>query len=454
MSDTVIVVGHKNPDNDSISSAVAYAYLKNQLAERLATSERYEPVRLGPLPPESAWLLSEYNIAEPKLISHVHTRVGDVMSTPPCSININESMLEAGRLLRKHNIRSLVVLDDEDNFKGVISTRAIAERYIAATDAITEDNDNAAEQVASSLISSLSQTVGELMYTNVMKLEAEDVLHTVVDDMIASELREAVVVNDEGKAVGIVTRSDVATPPKRKVILVDHNEIRQAVAGIQEAEVVEVVDHHRIADVTTAHPILFINKPIGSTATIVTMEYRLHDVGIPKGIAALLLSAILTDTVILKSPTATQTDRDQVSYLSEILEVDPTEFGLSVFRARGGDAEMPIKELVENDSKEFPVDDKIVLIAQHETVDLDAVMQREDEIRNHMRNLLENHGYETVVLMVTDILAEGTQLLAEGNRKLVNKAFGIECTGKGGTWMPGVLSRKKQVAAKILSLSS
>lgn len=450
MSKTVIVVGHKNPDNDSISAAVGYAHLKNELAKRAGAEVSYIPACLGPLPPESAWVLAENGIEPPRRISHVHTRVGDVMTSSPISISLDATMLEAGRALRKHNIRSLVVTDDNGQFRGLISTRAIAERYITATDELEDGNPQSTMAVATSLIDSLSQKVSELMFENVMQLDEADVLHDVVDDMIASELREAVVVDDEGRAVGIVTRSDVATPPKRSVILVDHNEVRQAATGIEEADVLEIIDHHRIADVSTSHPIKFINRPIGSTATLVTMEYREHGMDIPKGIAAVLLSAIMTDTVILKSPTATDIDREQVSYLADIIGVDPTEFGLQVFRARGGDADMPIEKLVEADSKEFSLDDSTILIAQHETVDLPVVMEREQEIRKHMRKLLKNKGYETVVLMVTDILAEGTQLLAEGNRKIVNRAFGIECTGEGGTWLAGVLSRKKQVAAKIL----
>lgn len=450
MPKSVIVVGHKNPDNDSICAAVGYAHLKNELAKRSGEDARYIPACLGPLPPESQWILAQNSMEPPVRISHVHTRVSDVMTSDPISIRLDASMLEAGHALRKHNIRSLVVEDADGRFQGLISTRAIAERYIAATDELDDGSPESSMAVASSLLESLSQKVCELMFENVMRLEAEDVLHDVVDDMIASELREAVVLDGSGRAIGIVTRSDVATPPRRDVILVDHNEVRQAATGIEEANVLEIIDHHRIADVTTANPIKFLNRPIGSTATLVTMEFREHGVDIPPALASVLLSAIMTDTVILKSPTATDIDRDQVSFLAGIIGVDPTEFGLSVFRARGGDADMAIEELVEADSKEFQLDDDTILIAQHETVDLSVVMDREEEIREHMRTLIKNKGYETVILMVTDILAEGTQLMAEGNRKIVNRAFDIECTGEGGTWMPGVLSRKKQVAARIL----
>ena len=238
--------------------------------------------------------------------------------------------------------------------------------------------------------------------------------------------------------------------PHRKVILVDHNEISQAAAGIEDAEVVEIIDHHRIADVSTIYPIKFINMPVGSSATIVTLECQRHGIEPPAHIAAVLLSAVMTDTVVLKSPTATDTDREVVEYLAGLIGVDPIEFGIEVFSMRGGDDGMPIDKFVSADSKEFDLGEGTVLIAQHETTNLDLAMKREGEMREYMRSLIESHGYACVLLMITDIIAEGSQFICEGNRRIVNRAFDIECTGEGGTWMPGVLSRKKQVAARIL----
>ena len=238
--------------------------------------------------------------------------------------------------------------------------------------------------------------------------------------------------------------------PHRKVILVDHNEISQAAAGIEDAEVVEIIDHHRIADVSTIYPIKFINMPVGSSATIVTLECQRHGIEPPAHIAAVLLSAVMTDTVVLKSPTATDTDREVVEYLAGLIGVDPIEFGIEVFSMRGGDDDMPIDKFVSADSKEFDLGEGTVLIAQHETTNLDLAMKREGEMREYMRSLIESHGYACVLLMITDIIAEGSQFICEGNRRIVNRAFDIECTGEGGTWMPGVLSRKKQVAARIL----
>ncbi|MDU6384247.1 MAG: CBS domain-containing protein, partial [Eggerthella sp.] len=146
MSAPIIVVGHKNPDNDSISSAVGYAYLKNELARRAAGEgepfQTYVPARLGPLPPESAWVLEESGIPAPEIVGHVHARVGDVMTPNPISIGHNATLLEAGRLLRQHNVRALVVTNDDGTYRRLITTRMIAERYIAATDALEDGGAN------------------------------------------------------------------------------------------------------------------------------------------------------------------------------------------------------------------------------------------------------------------------------------------------------------------------
>lgn len=452
MTAPIIVVGHRNPDNDSICSAVAYAHLKNELVKRDASGDEavsYVPARLGPLPPESAWILEKYGLAAPSVLGHVYARVADVMTSTVISVSHSATIMEAGRLLRKHNVRALVVTNDDGTYRGLVTTRMIAERYIAATDVLQKDASSTMA-VAADLIASLEQKVSDITETDVLVLDKEGLLREAIEDLMASELREAVVLDDDGFAIGIVTRSDVAVRPRRKVVLVDHNEMSQAAHGLEEAEVVEIIDHHRIADVTTANPIQFLNLPVGSTATIIATEYRRCGVEIPESIAAVLLSAIMTDTVILKSPTTTAVDHEQVAYLSDILGVDATEFGLSVFKCRGGEADVSVDRLVGADAKEFQLGDSPVLIAQHETVDLAAVLEREDEIRAYMRQQLEAKGYEFVLLMVTDIVAEGSQFLCEGNRRVVNRVFGIDCKGSGGTWMPGVLSRKKQVAARIL----
>lgn len=455
MATPVLIVGHKNPDNDSIAGAVGFAYYKNEMMKRTlaqnpdAEEFEYIPCRLGPLPEESEAILSEYGIEAPQLISHVYARVCDVMTSPVISLPGSATLLQASQLLAVHDIRSIVVTDENGKYAGVVSSRTIAERYISTVCKGAKDaTEESASMIAADLQASLTQDIMSLVDNRPMIVAPNDLYNDVFEDLMANELREAVVLDEEGVAVGIVTRSDVAVKPRRKVALVDHNEFSQAADGLHEAEIVEIVDHHRIGDVCTNQPIRFTNMPVGSSATIITCKLRNAGIDIPEGIAATLLSAILTDTVILKSPTATEVDREQVEYLAGIIGQDPTEFGLHVFNARGGDAEMDVKTLVTADSKEFKIPEGTILIAQHETVTLDTVMQREEEIREFLRDLKEKNSYEFVLLLVTDIIAEGSNFLVEGDHKKVDKVFGIDSSV--ATWMPGVLSRKKQVAAPLL----
>ena len=457
MTPPIYVMGHRNPDNDAISSAIGYAWLKNQIAARDGIDAEYVPVRLGPLPPETAFVLEEYGVDVPQVISNMYGRVSDVMTRNPISIEMGATIIQAGRLLRQHNIRSLVVNNDDGTYAGLITTRMVAERYISATDAIPEEESSATGEayaaVASDLIRSIYEKVDHVMEREVLELREDDLLNKAVEDLLDSALREAVVLDEERHCLGIVTRSDVANPPTRQVILVDHNETSQAAPGIEEVQVVEVVDHHRIGDVSTSLPIRFTNMPVGSTAGIVTHLARTEGIDIPKPIAAVLLSACLTDTVILKSPTATPFDRDQIDFLANIVGVDFTEFGIEIFKCRGGEASMPIDKLVAADAKEFQMGDARCLIAQRETVDLQAVLDREDEIRAYLRQLVEEKDYEFALLLATDIIAEGSQFISEGNKRIVERAFDISCKN-GSTWMPGILSRKKQVAPVILSSAS
>ena len=309
---SIIVVGHKNPDNDAISAAVGYTYLKNELARRAGEEAAYEPVRLGPLPPETEWIMGERSIEQPRLI-------------------------------------------------------------------------------------------------------------------------ESVVEGD-------------------KVILVDHNEALQSVDGLDVAELVEIVDHHRLGGLTTAQPIRVNVKPVGSTAAIVAREFEIEGVELPESIAALLLGAMLTDTVIMKSPTTTDFDREIIARTAKLLGVDPVEYGLEIFKCRSNPAELPVDDIIGADAKEFELKSgNKVFIAQFETVDLKAVLGREAEIREAMRALVADKGYQFMLFLATDILAEGSQFIAEGDTQFVSDVFGVNLNDGESAWMPGVLSRKKQVAAPILA---
>ena len=373
------------------------------------------------------------------------------MTTDPIGLSLDSTLLDAGRLLRRHNKRAVIVTDEEGKYKGLVSLRMVANRYVSAMDHC--DGDDCAkdlENAANDLAASLSQPVSELIEEDVVFLNKDDLLKDSAPSILMSELREGIVLDDEGHCIGIVTRTDVAKRPKRKIILVDHNERSQAANGIDEAEVIEIIDHHRIGDVSTANPIRFMNMPVGSSATIVALQFMENAVEIPRSIAAVLLSAIMTDTVILKSPTATRDRRrGRRKSLAAIVGSPVKDFGMKVLSYRGGDADLPIEKLVTADSKEFVVGDDTILIAQHETVTLDVVMQREDEIRKFLSDLREKNDYAYVLLLVTDIFEEGSMFIVEGLHGHVDRVFGIDSSKS--VWVPGILSRKKQVAARCSS---
>ena len=234
-----------------------------------------------------------------------------------------------------------------------------------------------------------------------------------------------------------------------KVFLVDHNERGQAVDGLENAEIVGVLDHHRIADVQTAAPIEFLNLPWGSTTSILTMLYSVFNVELEEKIAAFLLSAILTDTVILKSPTATEKDRSHVEKLSKILAVDAVEFGMKIFKSRGGDEDVSVEDICNRDSKEFNFGGRKCWIAQYETVDLEGLRPRTEEIAAQVKKIQEEGGYDAALMLLTDIIVEGSDFIPAGDTNFIADAFGISFDD-GPVWMPGVLSRKKQVAARLI----
>ncbi len=235
----------------------------------------------------------------------------------------------------------------------------------------------------------------------------------------------------------------------QQVVLTDHNEAGQSVAGLEGAQIVGVVDHHRFGGFTTAAPLHIVALPWGSSCCIVA---KLFDVlgQQPTDIQAkLLLSAMMTDTLMLKSPTTTTVDRVVAAKLGEQLGVDPVKFGMEVFMTRPSGSFTPA-QMVGNDIKQFEVGDKKLLIGQYETVDKTRALGMIPEIREAMRAYQAEKGADGIVLCLTDIMEEGSQVLFEGETAVAQKGLGVADVAEG-VWMPGVLSRKKQVAAPILA---
>lgn len=233
------------------------------------------------------------------------------------------------------------------------------------------------------------------------------------------------------------------------VVLTDHNESSQSVEGLKDATVLGVVDHHRIGDFETATPLHYIALPWGSSCTIVAKLFEVLGQELTDVQAKLLLSAMMTDTLMLKSPTTTDVDRAIAAKLGEQLGVDPVKFGMEVFLSRPSGS-FTAAEMVGNDIKMFEVAGQKLLIGQYETVDKSRALGMIDEIREAMRAYQADKGAEGIVLCLTDIMEEGSQVLFEGETAVAQKGLGI-ADEHDGVWMPGVLSRKKQVAAPILA---
>ncbi len=235
----------------------------------------------------------------------------------------------------------------------------------------------------------------------------------------------------------------------QQVILTDHNEVGQTVAGIENAQIVGVVDHHRFGGFTTAAPLTIVAMPWGSSCTIVAKLFEVLGQQPTDAQACLLLSAMMTDTLMLKSPTTTDIDRAVAAKLGEQLGVDPVKFGMEVFLSRPSGSFTP-EQMVGNDIKLFEVGTSKLLIGQYETVDKSRALGMVPEIREAMRAYQAGKGADGIVLCITDIMEEGSQVLFEGETAVAQKGLGIEDVAEG-VWMPGVLSRKKQVAAPILA---
>ena len=254
---------------------------------------------------------------------------------------------------------------------------------------------------------------------------------------------------DNGAAEPELLEVIEAADEPQQVVLTDHNEDGQTVDGIANAVVTGVVDHHRIGGFTTAAPLHYIALPWGSSCTIVAKLFEVLGVEPTREQATLLLSAMMTDTLMLKSPTTTDVDRAMAAKLGEQVGVDPVKFGMEVFLSRPSGS-FTAAEMVGNDIKLFEVGGQQLLIGQYETVDKTRALGMIDEIREAMRAYQAEKGADGIVLCVTDIMEEGSQVLFEGATEVAQKGLGI-ADEHDGVWMPGILSRKKQVAAPILA---
>jgi manganese-dependent inorganic pyrophosphatase len=532
------VTGHRNPDTDSIASAIGYA----ELLGRLDGRNEFVPVRLGELNDQTRWVLERSGAPEPVLLPHVLQRVRDVMRQEFRLAQDTEPVREVGLALAHADMELVPVVDSSGELAGVVTERSLARRYVresreasrldapTAVDAIvgvlqgellTGEGDaeisgrvwvlamaeprglsagdvavvgdrpdaqrRAIEVGAALLVTSNGSVPGDdvlemaraagaavvgtsldsyvagrmitlsapcraLMDREPLTVRPDDLVDDVTELVNDVDYRAAVAVDGERKPVGLVTRSDLVNPPRRRVVLVDHAEEAQSVVGIDRAEIVEILDHHHIGSIETHVPVRATFDPVGSTATLVIERFRQNGMEPSRKAATLLLGAVLSDTVILNSPTTTERDRAVVAYLEQILALDATEFGREMFEQTSDLSRVPAEQIVGRDVKVYEVGGGTLRIAQVETVGTDLGDRRE-ELLDALEAVRQREHHVLVALMVTDIMEKGTELYVAGERGPIDRAFDGAARG-GVVDLPGVMSRKKQVAPKLLAALS
>ena len=292
-----------------------------------------------------------------------------------------------------------------------------------------------------------------LMDAKPLTVRRDDLISDISEEVKDVHYRAAVAVDSSGRPVGLVTRSDLVSPTPRRVLLVDHAESAQSVPGIEEAEIVEILDHHHIGSIETRVPVAATFDPVGSTATLVVERFRNNGLEPAQPTAMMLLGAVLSDTVILNSPTTTPRDHAIVEHLERVLSVDAREFGREMFSETSDVSHLPPERIVAHDTKDYEVGGgRTISISQLETVG-DSVLERREELLEALGAFREREGHALSALMLTDILAKGTDLLVSGETAAVERAFGRP-SEDGVLDLPGVMSRKKEVAPKLMAAAA
>lgn len=420
MAKQIFVTGHKSPDTDSICSSIAYAKLQ-QLQGVDAV-----PIRAGEINKETAFALDYFHVEAQPIVKDFYVKVGDAVHTEVEALKISASLKDAANWFAAHE-SSIAPVADNGNFVGVVDRASLAEEFI--------------KTVTGQELS----TVKDLMHDPDLFFSTQDNGHDVPADG-----QYAVV--DDGKYVGLVCADCVAGVEKQKVMLVDHNEKKQIIDGIDEAEIVSVVDHHRIGGtLDTTAPIFILFQPVGCTATIITSLYKQAHIEIPKEIAGLLLSAVISDTVLFRSPTCTQQDKDAAAELAAIAGVDVETYGMDMLKAGANVSDLTPEQIASSDMKEFSDSGKTFTISQVQVMDTADLLAQKTVLLSALEKMRAAKQYDACFLMITSIIDESTNFIFAGNMdETVSKAFGKDVLDKE-VYLPKVMSRKKQIVPPILA---
>lgn len=539
---STIVIGHKNPDTDSICSAICYAYLKHRM-----TGEEYVPCRAGEVNGETKYVLDRFCVPAPRYLESLEPTVADVPFRRIEGIDAPMSLKRAWEHMRDGNIQTIPILTKRGKIKGILTLGDQARFYMEDQDAdalskaatpyaniadtlkgevvvgdpdalfdkgkviiaaanpdlmgeYIEKNDMvilgnrsesqlcAIEQGASCLVVCLGAKISKYIieiareagcaiitspldtYTAAKLINQsvpvghlmcqKDIITFHLDDAVADvkatvsklRIRYFPVLDSDGHYVGMISQRNLLDVDRRKVILVDHNEKGQAVDGIRSAEVLEVIDHHRIDSVETNSPIYFRNQPLGCTATIISLMFRENKIEIEPTIAGLLCSAILSDTLMFRSPTCTPLDENVARELAQIAGIDIEEHAMAMFNAGSKLGKKTPDEIFHIDCKAFKADQFKLTVSQVTSVSRRELERVKEKMLPYMEALLPNSGMDMLFLMLTNIIDQSTELLfvGQGAKGMVESAFAQEADEAASITLQGVVSRKKQVLAPLM----
>ena len=545
MSEIVYVSGHKNPDTDSICSAIAYSYLLNATNKYNAV-----PVRLGEVNRETEYVLKRFGVEHPALLKTVKQKVEDLNYDKVTVFSKDLTLKKAWFLLKQQNLKSAPILDEHGQLLGLLSTSNIIEGYmdqwdsevlkkaktpvenvidtleanviylnealkvingdihiaamsgneakkrihendvvivggdrsddleelisvkpslIILTGSLTSNEHvvNKCKEQGISIVSTpfntyqTSQQIVQavpveyvMIKGDIKTFSTDDTLDYMKEVMSETRYRGYPVIDLNNRCVGSISRFALLKGLRKKVILVDHNERGQSIPGIEEADILEIVDHHRVADIQTVGPLLFRGEPLGSTATIVTRMFEEQDVEMPSRIAGLLLGAVVSDTLLFKSPTCTPVDTKIAKKLAEIAGVDIQEFAMEMFKAGTSLVGKTVDEIFNQDFKKFSFDNLQVGVAQVNSMDIEGFLPYKKDMLDYMNKFAEDNNLEFTLLLLTDIINANSEIFVGGPRpELVEKAFNVQLTDRQGT-LEGVISRKKQVVPAITAVMS
>lgn len=545
MSDMVYVSGHRNPDTDSICSAIGYSYLLNAINRYKAV-----PVRLGEVNRETEYVLKRFGLEHPLLLKTVKQKVEDLNYDRITVFSKELTLKTAWFLLQQQGLKSAPILDDHGQLLGLLSTSNIVEGYmnewdsgvlkeaqtpienvvdtleanviyldhdlkviegdlhiaamrgeeakkrIAPNDVVIVggDRDDAIlgflEANPSLIILTGSLSVDQAMLEklkenkisvistsydtyktsqaiiqsipveyimqkgDIMSFSTDDTVEHMRDIMADTRYRAYPVIDINGCCVGSVSRFALLKGLKKKVILVDHNERGQSIPGIEEADILEIVDHHRVADIQTIGPLLFRGEPLGCTATIISKMYEENNVEMPQNIAGALLGAIVSDTLLFKSPTCTPEDTKAAKKLAKIAGVNIEDFAMEMFKAGTSLVGKTVEEIFNQDFKKFNFGDSTIGVGQVNSMDIEGFMPYKEEMLAYMNDFASANNLDFALLLLTDIINSNSEIFVGGPRpELVEKSFDIKLNNSQAT-LTGIISRKKQVVPAITAIMS